>query len=45
MDIFCNSNLLTNIRRINKSIIIQKNNSEMLVNTVGYFHVYGWVWY
>ena len=36
---------MTNIQHINKSITICTNGGETIVNTVGYFHGYGWVWH
>ena len=39
MDVFCNKDLITNIRRINKSITIRTS------SMVGYFRGYGWICY
>ena len=43
VDVFLNSNLLTDIRRINKSVTIWTKGGKTLVHTVRYFHSYGWV--
>ena len=45
MEVFCNEAVLTNICRINKSITIWTSGGETLINMVGYFRGYGWVWY
>ena len=45
VNIFCNGDLLTDIRWTNKSITIHTNGGETLVNTVRYFRGYGWVEY
>ena len=45
VNVFCNGDRLTKICRINKSITNCTNGGETLVNKVGYFRGYGWVWY
>ena len=45
IDVFCNGELLVGIHTIAKSMTIHTNRGETVVNMVGCFLGYGWVWY
>ena len=45
VDIFCNSDLLTNIKEVNNTMTIETNGGILSTNQQGYLKGYGDVWY